>query len=174
MAQASWSRSARPPRGPARDRRRPDRRGAASPGWCRSARSIPGRPAAGAPGSVDRVDHQPRPAEGGDAELRVGLGPDRVVDLGDDLVDAERLGRQLGGHDVAVVALGQGQEDVGALGPGPAEDVLVGAVAPDRLAAEASGRRSKAAVDAVEDDDLVAGRRRTSRRGPPRPGRSRR
>ena len=48
----------------------------------------------------------------------------------------ERLVGELGGHHVAVVALGQGQEDVGALGAGPAQDVLVGAVAADGVAAE--------------------------------------
>ena len=79
-------------------------------------------------------------------ELGVGLGPQRVVDLGDDPADAERLGGELGGHDVAVVALGQGEEHVGALGAGPAQDVLVGAVAADGVAAEVDGRRSKAAV----------------------------
>ena len=61
-----------------------------------------------------------------------------------DLLDAERLGGQLGGHDVAVVALGQGQEDVGALGAGAAQDVLVGAVAADGLPPKVAGRRSKA------------------------------
>ena len=50
------------------------------------------------------------------------------------LPSGERLDRELGGHDVAVVALGQGEEQVGALGAGPAQDVLVGAVAAQRLA----------------------------------------
>ena len=81
----------------------------------------------------------------------------RVVDLGDDPLDAERLVGELGGHDVAVVALGQGQEHVGALGAGPAEDVLVGPVAADGLPAEVDGSRSKADGETVQDDDLVAG-----------------
>ena len=49
---------------------------------------------------------------------------------------AERLDAQLGGHDVAVVALGQGEEQVGVLGAGAAQGVLVGAVAAERGAAE--------------------------------------
>ncbi len=65
---------------------------------------------------VERVDHQTGPAQCRDADLGIRRGADRVVDLGHDVVDAERLGRDLGGHDVAVVAFGQGQEDVGALG----------------------------------------------------------
>ena len=48
--------------------------------------------------------------------------------------------RQLGRHHVPVVALGQGEEQVGVLGAGPAQDVLVGAVA-----AERGARRSRTA-----------------------------
>ena len=90
-------------------------------------------------------------------ELRVRLGPHRVVDLGDDLRDAERLGRELGRHDVAVVALGHGQEDVGALGAGAAQDVLVGAVAADRPAAERRRQAVERVGPGVDDDDLVTG-----------------
>jgi hypothetical protein len=42
------------------------------------------------------IDHQPGPAQRGDPELGIGLGPERVVDLGDDPLDAERLDGQLG------------------------------------------------------------------------------
>ena len=103
---------------------------------------------------IDGVHHQPRPAQRRDPELGVGLGPQRVVDLGDDPVDAERLGRELGGHDVAVVAFGQGQEDVGALGAGPPEDVLVRAVAADRLAAERGRQAVEGGGRDVEDEHL--------------------
>ena len=92
------------------------------------------------------------------------------------LRDAERLDRELGGHDVAVVALGQGEEDVGAFGAGPTQDVLVGAVAADggaRRTSTAAGRTRR--VDDVEDDDLVAGARPTALGAPTRRrGRSRR
>ena len=52
------------------------------------------------------------------------------------LRDAERLGRQLCGQDVAIVAVGEGQEPVSALRAGAPQDALVGAVAAQRLARE--------------------------------------
>ena len=123
--------------------------------WCPVGASIPGRPLDGKPEVVvDGVDHQPGPAQRGDPELGVGLGPQRVVDLGDDPVDAELLGRELGGHDVPVVAFGQGQEDVGALGAGPLEDVLVGAVATDRRAAERGRQPIEGGGGTVDDEHL--------------------
>ena len=74
-----------------------------------------------------------------------------------DLPDAERLVGQLGGHHVAVVALGHRDEDVGALGAGPAEDVLVGAVAADGVAAERRRQAVERLGREVEDDHVVAG-----------------
>ena len=50
-----------------------------------------------------------------------------------------------------------GEEDVGALGAGPAQDVLVGAVAAERLAAEGRRQAVEGRGRDVEDDDLVAG-----------------
>ena len=66
------------------------------------------------------------------------------------------------------------QEHVRALGAGPAQDVLVGAVAADGRAAEDRGRRSKARGLDVEDDDVVAGRVPELGGGRRRRGRSRR
>jgi hypothetical protein len=106
----------------------------------------------------DGVRHEVRAAEGADAERGVGVGPHRVVDLGDDLPRAEHLDGQLAGHGVAVVPLRQGQEDVGILGTGPAEHVLVGPVAADGAAPE----RAREAIERpglrIQDQDLVAGR----------------
>ena len=71
---------------------------------------------------------------------------------------AERLGGELGRHDVAVVALGQGQEEVGVLGPGP--DAATSSSVPSprtALPANVVGSRSKADGRQVDDDDLVAG-----------------
>ena len=59
-----------------------------------------------------RVHEQPRAADGGQAEHRVCLGANRIVDLGHDVLDAECLGRELRGEGVAVVALGQREEPV--------------------------------------------------------------
>ena len=63
---------------------------------------------------------------------------------------------ELRGHHVAVVALGQGQEDVGALGAGPPEDVLVGPVAADRRPAERGRQPVEGRRQAVDDEDVVA------------------
>ena len=106
---------------------------------------------------VDRVGHQVRPAERRDPEVRVRLGPDRVVDLGDDPLRPERLVGELGGHDVAVVALGHRDEDVGVLGAGPAERVLVGAVAAQGVAAERRRQPIEGPGRGIDDDHLVAG-----------------
>jgi hypothetical protein len=62
--------------------------------------------------------------------------PDRVVDLGNGPAGPERLGRHLGGHHVPVVALGQGQEQIGILCAGAAQGVLVRAIAPQRRSTE--------------------------------------
>ena len=82
------------------------------------------------------VDEDVRPAEGRDPEIGIGGGAHRIVDLRDDPLRPEVLDGDLGRHDVAVVALGEREEDVGILGTGAAEDVLVGAIAPDRAATE--------------------------------------
>ena len=71
----------------------------------------------------DRIDHQAGAAERCDAKLGIRGGAHRVVDLGDDLARPECLDGELGGHDVAVVALGQGDEQIRILGPRAAQDV---------------------------------------------------
>ena len=113
-------------------------------GWptARGARVTSVAPGHGGPAheAPDGVDHHHRPVQRVDAQRGVGLGPDRVVDLADDVLDAERLGRQLGGQDVAVVAVGERQEPVGAFGAGTTQDALVGAVAAQGLAREARGQ----------------------------------
>ena len=93
-----------------------------------------------------RVDEQARPADRGHTQLAIGLGADRIVDLGHHLRDVERLGRQLRRQDVAVVTLGQREEHVGAVGAGAAQDVLVGAVAADGLTGEVLFETVKASV----------------------------
>ena len=133
-----------------------------------SARRCVGRPR----NPLDGVGEHRRPADRGDPELGVGGRPDRVVDLGQDPLDAELLGRDLGRHDVAVVALGEGQEDVGALGARPAEDVLVRPVAADGAAPELCRQAVEGPGREVEDDDLVAAGVVAPRRGPNRRGRS--
>ena len=66
--------------------------------------------------------------------------------------------RRAGRHDIAVVALGQGEEDVGALDAGPAQDVLVRAVAADGGPAEGRWQALEGARRDVQHDDLVSGR----------------
>src|ERR1035437_7890765 len=82
------------------------------------------------------IHHEVGPAKRDYAQFCVGSGPDRVVDLGDDLWDAERLDRHLSGHDIAVVALSQREEDIGALSTGASQDLFVRAVAAHRGAFE--------------------------------------
>ena len=67
------------------------------------------------------------------------------------------------GHDVAVVAFGDGDKAVGVLDAGPAQDVGVGAVADDLVALEivgqdaARGSARELVGIPVDDHDLVAG-----------------
>ncbi len=107
--------------------------------------------------AVDGIHHQPGPAQRRDPELCVGRGPQRIVDLGDDLAGRQLLHGELGGHDVPVVALGQGQEQVGVLGPGTAQHVLIRAVAPHGVAGERAGQAVECPRRDVQDDHLVAG-----------------
>ena len=67
----------------------------------------------------------------------------------------KRLGRQLGRQDVAVVALGEREEAVGALGAGAPQDVLVGAVGADGLAGEVLVEPVERLGTGVDDGDLV-------------------
>ena len=101
------------------------------------------------------LDHHVRPADDGDAHRGVRLGPDRVVDLGHDHRHRERLGRQLRGEDVAVVALGEREEPVGALDADAPQHVLVGAVGADRVAREVLGQPVEGIGLEVDDGDLV-------------------
>ena len=72
-------------------------------------------------------------------------------------VDRERLDGKLGGHDVAVVALGEGQEEVCALGARAPQGVLVRPVATDGAAPEGGGQAVEGTGDEIDDGDLVAG-----------------
>ncbi len=95
-------------------------------------------------------------ADGLQAQRPIRLGPERVVDLGDDPRNAEHVLGQLGGHDVAVVALGQGHDDLGHLGLGAAQDVLVAPVAPDRDPAVAARQLLEGAGIDVDHGHVVA------------------
>ena len=91
-----------------------------------------------------------------DAQRGVRRRAHRVVDLGNDRWHREGLGGQLRREDVPVVALGQGEEAVGAVDAKPAQHVLVGAVTPDGVAAEALGQLVERVRAQVDDGDLVA------------------
>ena len=97
-----------------------------------------------------------------------------IVDLGDHPIDAERLVGELRGHDVAIVALGQGDEHVGSLGADATEDVLVRTVAADRLATEGRREAVEGRRDDIQDDDLVSAAVVGLGDGCARPGRIRR
>ena len=69
---------------------------------------------------------------GGDAQPLVDLGAPRVVDPGDDVLDAERLPGHPRGDDVGVVAAAHRGEGLGLLDAGLEQGVLVEADAGDR------------------------------------------
>ena len=77
-----------------------------------------------------------RRRHGGDAEALVDRGTTRVVDPGDDPLDAERLARHAGDEDVRVVAVGHRGHRFGALDAGLDQPVAVEADPGDRRAAE--------------------------------------
>ncbi len=107
---------------------------------------------------VDKcVDQQPRAADRGQAEHRVGLGPDRVVDLGHDVPHSEGLGRELRREGVAVVALGQGEEPVGVLCTRAPQHVLVRAVGADGLTREVGLEPVEGISRDVDDRHVIAG-----------------
>ena len=71
--------------------------------------------------------------------------------------DAEQLfGRELRGEGVAVVALGQREEPVGAVRADPPQHVLVRAVGADRLAREVRLEPVERVGVDVDDRDVVA------------------
>ena len=89
------------------------------------------------------------------AELPIELAARRIVDRGDDLRDAEHLLGDERGHHVAVVAVGHGDEAVGALGTRALEHVVVDAGADFDLAGEAIAQPFERGRVLVHDDDVV-------------------
>src|SRR5438876_1884425 len=81
-----------------------------------------------------------RPREGVDAQLAVGLRAHRLVDLGDYLLHAEDLLRDLSAHEVAVVTFGQREDRVGPFDAGLAQHLEIGPVTEDRFAFEGAGQ----------------------------------
>ena len=111
-------------------------------------------------GALDRrgdesVAEDDRAADRLEPEGAVGVAAQRVVDLGDHAGHVEPMLGELRGQRIAVVALRQGHDDVGLLGAGRAHDVLVGAVAADRLATERRRQAAEGARGHVDDDDRL-------------------
>ena len=110
-------------------------------------------------GALDRrgdqsVAEDDRSADRLEPEGAVRVAPQRVVDLGDHARHVEPMLGELRGQGIAVIALGQGHDDVGLLGAGRAHDVLVGAVAADGLAAERRRQAAEGARGHVDDHDV--------------------
>ena len=82
------------------------------------------------------IGHQIGAADRGQAKIRISLRSNGIIDLGDHPVCRERFDRELRRHYVPVVAFRQSQEEVGCLGAGPPERVLVRAVSAHRAAAK--------------------------------------
>src|SRR5205807_8889653 len=97
-----------------------------SHGRCRFARDL----------LIERAGADDRRADGLETQLGEGIRTQRVVNPGDDALDAEDVLGNLACHDVAVIALSRSQERVRALDTRPLEDFLVGCVTQDRRAWE--------------------------------------
>jgi hypothetical protein len=95
-------------------------------------------------------------ADGLQAQRPIGLGPERIVDLGDDPGNAEHVLGQLGGHDIPIVALGQGHDDLGHLGFRTAQDVLIPADAANGDPAVAARQTLEGAGIEVDHGHVVA------------------
>src|SRR5215467_397276 len=114
---------------------------------------------------LDHAPHSGGSFSGGavdaEPELAVDVAADRVVDAADHLRHLEYVLRDLGGHDVAVVALSHGDEAVGVFRSSPSQQVGFGAVTDDEAATKAvvehSPRREAAegARVIVDDGDVV-------------------
>ena len=95
-----------------------------------------------------------RPRDGGDgrdAEPLVDQRAARVVDAGDDVLDAVGLACDAGAEDVGVVAAGDRRERAGLVDAGDREVVAVEAEADDGLAAEVVGQTAERARVLVDD-----------------------
>src|SRR5260370_27684797 len=99
--------------------------------------------------------------DGMQAELLVSIGTLGIVDTGNDPGYLEDDLGDLGGHDVAVVAFGHGDEAIGILHAGPPQDIGIGAVADHLVALEivrehaSRGRARELVWVPIDDDDLM-------------------
>ena len=91
-----------------------------------------------------------------DAHLAIRLGANGIIDARDHLADGEYLLGDLRGHDIGVVALGDGDEDVGPVQPGFAQRVLVQTRADHALALEPRAEPPEGVTGQVDDRDGVA------------------
>src|SRR5437763_12597032 len=94
------------------------------------------------------------------AEFAVDVLAHRVVDTGDHARHLEDFTGDLRGHDVPVVAIGQGGEAVRRFDPRLAKHVLVDPVAEHHLAGEVVTEPVERPTVAVDDGNLVAGFRK--------------
>ena len=104
------------------------------------------------------VGGPPDGRDGRDAEPGVDLGAARVVDAGDDVLDAEGLAGYPRRDDVGVVATGHCGEGVGLLDTGLDQRVPVEADAGDLTAPEARPEPPKRAGVLVDDRHRVTDR----------------
>ena len=108
---------------------------------------------------------------GGDAEPLVDLGATRVVDAGDDVLDAVLLPCDAGGEDVGVVTARDGGERVRLVDAGGPQGVAVEADPRHGAAVEARAQPAERGLVLVDDGDLVTGPLDRAGEGR-RPGRS--
>ena len=90
-----------------------------------------------------------------DAEFAIHLSARRIVDPRDDPLDLKHPLRDQRGHDVAVVAVGDGDEAVGGRRAGAFEHVVIDAGADDDVAFEFLSEAFESGRVLVDDDDFV-------------------
>src|SRR6202022_4154847 len=104
---------------------------------------------------MDLAGPRQRRADGIEAQLAIDGFPHRIIDAGDDPRDLKDLERDLGRHDVAIVAIGQRGEAVRRLDPRLAQYVLVDPIAEDHLTREIGAEPVKGLPIAVDHGDLM-------------------
>jgi hypothetical protein len=102
------------------------------------------------------VNEQTGSADRRDPEHRVSLGAHWIVDLGDDALHAERLGRELCRKHFPVVALSKREEKIRAVRPEASQHILLGPVATHRLAREVGLKAAECVTAHVHDRHVMS------------------
>lgn len=89
------------------------------------------------------------------AELLIGGGAGRIVDSAEYGTDAENVLGDLCGHDIPIVAVGNGDENIGFLNARALENVHVGSLTDERRSFESFAESSERVRSSVDNGDVV-------------------